>query len=218
MAGGRLSVVVLNRFPCEREALARELARGPDIDVVGHHATGADGVELVRTLQPDVVVVDLLQHESSPALQLAALRRAAPSARVLVWTDSDSMEGLLDVVLVQAADGYVSKRSGAEELRRSARLVGDGAGVVTPALAAYLLQRPSEKPQEMIGPEALSPREREVVALVASGCTDREIADQLGLSHRTVHHHLAHVRRKTGLRRRAELALWANPNGSIPGI
>jgi len=209
VAGGELSVVVLNRFPCERDALVRVLERDGRIRVAGHAETDAEGIAFARELQPDVVIVDLLSLESSPVTWLTVLRQEVPSARALAWTDGDTAESLLDAVRAHAADGYLSKRAGADDVIAAVTLVHEGAGVVTPALAAWLLRHSANQVEEKTGWDALSPREREIARLLATGRTDREIAAQLGLSPRTIHHHLARVRAKAGLNRRAELALWA---------
>lgn len=207
-------MLIVDDFPLVRRGIAAALAADPAIKILGEAGGAAEAIELAASLQPDVVVLDLrLGDGDGDADGLALIKRLSagegPPA-VLVLTAVESLEAIRDAAAA-GARGYLSKRVGARRLRSAIVTVFGGgvafdtssAGARSGAAAEVLpIGRPGTRP-------LLTGREREVLALVARGHTDREVAERLTLSVRTVQNHLASVRRKTDLRRRSELASWA---------
>ena len=178
--------------------------------MVGQADGGETGLRLAVELQPDVVCLDLRMPEMGGMTVLERLRTAAPAAKVLVVTATEKAQPLLDAVAAGAA-GYLSKRCTPDELRRAVLTVHNGGSVIAPELASHLLREYSRaaRGEPRSGRALLAETEHEVLRLVAAGHTDREIAETLFISPRTVQNHLARIREKTGLRRRAELTRWA---------
>ncbi len=199
-----IRVLLLNDFPCERMAIQSVLGPDAEIELVDPAESGEGALELVHRFAPDVVMVDM--PPATPRF-LRDLVRGLGATRPLVWTADEDPDSLLEAAGAGAAAGYLSKHASADELRHAIVAVHRGGSVVTPSLAARLLRAYAASGAARAGAD-LSPRERETAELVAGGRSDREIAEELGLSVRTVQNHLAEVRRKTGFRRRAEIARW----------
>ena len=206
----RIRVIVVDDFPLVREGLIASLEVDPAIEVVGQAADGETGLELARTVRPDVVLTDMRMPGLGGPVFLARLREELPETRVLVVTASEKAETLLEAVAAGAA-GYLTKRVSGRELRHAVITVHGGGSVITPALARHLLREYSHvsRGEPLSVRPLLAQREQEVLRLLAQGYTDREIGHQLYISPRTVQNHLTRIREKTGMRRRSELARWA---------
>ena len=206
----RIRVIVVDDFPLVREGLIASLEVDPAIEVVGQAADGESGLELARTVRPDVVLTDMRMPGLGGPVLLARLREELPETRVLVVTASEKAETLLEAVAAGAA-GYLTKRVSGRELRHAVITVHGGGSVITPTLARHLLREYSHvsRGEPLSVRPLLAQREQEVLRLLAQGYTDREIGHQLYISPRTVQNHLTRIREKTGMRRRSELARWA---------
>jgi DNA-binding NarL/FixJ family response regulator len=205
-----IRVLLVDDFPLVREGLAAALGRDPGIHVVGQAGDGKEGLELARELRPDVILLDLHMPEMGGMMVLERLRVEVPETRALVMTASEKAETLLAAVSAGAA-GYITKRASRQELCEAVITVHGGGSVIAPHLAGHLLkqyQKASRGETEHLHNQ-LSTRELEVLRLVAQGLTDRQIAEKIYVSPRTVQNHLARIRDKTGLRRRSELTRWA---------
>jgi DNA-binding NarL/FixJ family response regulator len=205
-----IRVLLVDDFPLVREGLAAALGRDPGIHVVGQAGDGKEGLELARELRPDVILLDLHMPEMGGMMVLERLREEVPETRALVMTASEKAETLLAAVSAGAA-GYITKRASRQELCEAVITVHGGGSVIAPHLAGHLLkqyQKASRGETEHLHNQ-LSTRELEVLRLVAQGLTDRQIAEKIYVSPRTVQNHLARIRDKTGLRRRSELTRWA---------
>jgi DNA-binding NarL/FixJ family response regulator len=204
-----IRVVVADDFPIMREALVAVLEADPGIEVVGHAETGRGVLERLRTLEPDVAVMDLRMPEGDGLSVLEQLREDGLGVRVIILTATERPESMLAAVAAGAA-GYLSKRSSPEEIRSAVTTVHGGGAVVSPALASHLLADYAAGSQGGASPRStLTEGEQEVLELVARGLTDTEIARDLQMSPRTVQTRLGAIRSKTGLQRRAELVRWA---------
>ncbi len=200
-----IRVLIADDHPLFRDGLAGLLAAAPDIELTGTAATGTEAVEIARKTQPDVVVMDLRM----PGLNgIEATRRivaASPHTAVVVLTMYDDDDSVV-AALRAGARGYLLKGSGHEQIRQALRAAAAGEAILGAELAARV---PGYFTQAPPGRETLSAREQELVALVAQGRTDAQIAAQLYISVRTVRSHLDRIRDKTGCRRRADLTRLA---------
>ncbi len=207
-----IRVLIADDHPLFRDGLAGLLAAAPDIELTGTAATGTEAVEIARKTQPDVVVMDLRM----PGLNgIEATRRIvadSPHTAVVVLTMYDDDDSVV-AALRAGARGYLLKGSGHEQIRQALRAAAAGEAILGAELAArvpgYFTQAPPGFTQAPPGRETLSAREQELVALVAQGRTDAQIAAQLYISVRTVRSHLDRIRDKTGCRRRADLTRLA---------
>ena len=207
-----IRVLIADDHPLFRDGLAGLLAAAPDIELTGTAATGTEAVEIARKTQPNVVVMDLRM----PGLNgIEATRRIvadSPHTAVVVLTMYDDDNSVV-AALRAGARGYLLKGSGHEQIRQALRAAAAGEAILGAELAArvpgYFTQAPPGFTQAPPGRETLSAREQELVALVAQGRTDAQIAAQLYISVRTVRSHLDRIRDKTGCRRRADLTRLA---------
>ncbi len=205
-----ITVVIVDDFPLVREGIAAALRPDPAINVVGEAGSATEAMERARELRPDVVVLDLRMPDGDGTALIERLRREVEGVRVLVVTAIEKIDTMQSVAAAGAA-GYVTKRVAPRDLRSAIITIHGGGKVFDPSATADLLH---SYPQISSGEEAaakplLTVRESQVLALVARGHTDKEVAARLSLSVRTVQNHLAAIRHKIGLRRRSELASWA---------
>jgi DNA-binding NarL/FixJ family response regulator len=205
-----IRVLLVEDFPLVREGIAAALERDPAITVVAEAGDGREGLALAHELVPDIVLLDLHMPELGGMMLLERLHAELPDVRTIVITATEKGEPLLDAVAA-GASGYLTKRSSGEELRQAVLTVHGGGSVIAPALAGHLL-RAYSRASTGESPEVrskLTATEHEVLRLVAQGLTDKQIAERIYVSPRTVQNHLARIRDKTDLRRRSELARWA---------
>jgi two-component system, NarL family, nitrate/nitrite response regulator NarL len=178
-------------------------------EVVGEASSGPEGIELALQLQPDLVLLDLNMEGMDGNKTLQELRAAGCTARVAMLTVSDQEEDLV-AALRAGADGYLLKDTEPEDLLRQLRQIVDGRLVLTEGLTEHLARamRRRDEPASAEQPR-LTPREQEVLDLIASGLNNKLIARELNLSEGTVKVHVKHLLKKLGLRSRLEAALWA---------
>jgi two-component system response regulator NreC len=203
-----ITIVLADDHSLVRSALRMLLEAEPDLEVVAEAGNASDAVRYCLGHKPDVVVVDL-NMPGGPVLEaIPSLREASPDTRVVVLTVDDDPASIREAMRAGAL-GYVLKSAAGAGLVQAIRMVAEGETYLEPQLGARLAAEPSRLPYE------LSERELEIVRLIALGHTNREIADQLYLSIRTVESHRAYVRRKLGLRTRSELVLYALERGML---
>ncbi len=205
-----IRVLVADDHPLARAGMVRALARDPGIEIVGEAEDGQTALDMARTLEPDVLVLDLRMPGLGGTVVLERLRGELPDVRALVVTASESPEAVLDSVAAGAA-GYLSKGASGEELRQAVIATYGGGSVISPDLARHLLREVAgaARGQGSSVRPVLNARELDILRLVSRGMTDNEIGAELYLSPRTVQNHLSRMREKIGVRRRSELARWA---------
>jgi DNA-binding NarL/FixJ family response regulator len=203
-------VLVADDFPLVRDGFAAALARDPGIKVVGFAVDGVDALEKTRALKPDVLLLDLRMPRMSGLMALTQLTAEMPSVRVLVVSDLAADDSVVDAVAAGAA-GFISKHITGGELCDAIHAVNRGEAAISPDLLGHLMRGIRREP----GGGGISPTgsltvsELKVLRLVAEGRTDKQISATLYISPRTVQSHLAHIRAKTGISRRTQLACWA---------
>lgn len=198
----RVRVLVADDHRLMREGTAALLARAPAIEVVGLAADGEQAVALAEGLRPDVLLLDLRMPGLSGIEVCAEVRARLPGVQVLILTVSEHEPDLRAALRVGAA-GYLLKDMPPAELVEA--VLGAGAG--EPRVPASLAGRVG--PAGLGAIEDLSPREHEVLALMAEGLRNREIAERLVVSETTVKTHVRHLLEKLRLRNRAEAAAFA---------
>lgn len=212
-------VMVVDDHPIWREGVARDLAeRG--FEVVATAADGAAAIRIAPAVRPGVVLMDLQMPQASGAEATRDIRAALPETRVLVLSASAEQGDVLDAVAA-GASGYLVKSAGVEELVAAVRRTAEGQAVFGPGLAGLVLgefrRRAKETAARRTDPSpdepALTPRETEVLRLVAKGLSARRIASRLTLSHRTVENHVQNSLRKLQLTNRVELTRYAIEKG-----
>jgi DNA-binding NarL/FixJ family response regulator len=204
-----ISVLIVDDHALFRTGLRSRLELEHDITSVGEAATAEEAVGKARSLQPDLVLLDLLLPGTSGHEAIPKLAKVSPRSRVLV-VSSQAAPSSVRQALSAGAAGYVPKRASDQELVAAIRQVAAGEGYVDPDLGAKLVV-----PDRSAALEPLSERERDILQLLALGYTNQEIGRKRFISVRTVDTHRAHILRKLGLETRAELVLFALANGLL---
>jgi DNA-binding NarL/FixJ family response regulator len=212
---GPIRVMVVDDHPMWRDAVARDLAEA-GYDVVATAADGAQALRVAGAARPDVVVLDLQLPDASGVEVTRGLRAACPAARVLVLSASGEQQDVLDAVKAGAV-GYLLKSAALPEFLDAVRRTADGDPVFTPGLAALVLgefRRLASAPAAGSGDApTLTERETEILRMVATGMSYKQIASRLVLSHRTVQNHVQNSLGKLHLHNRVELVRYAIEHG-----
>ena len=203
-----IRVVLVDDHELFRAGVRGELAGL--VDIVGEAGTVAAAGPLIRDLDPDVVLLDVHLPDGGGEAVIAAVAPERPAVKFLALSVSDAAEDVIAVIRA-GARGYVTKTISRDELFDAVRRVSDGDAVFSPRLAGFVLDafrtgEPLGADEEL---ETLTPREREVLQLIARGYLYKEIAARLHLSVKTVEAHVSSVLRKLQLSTRHELTRWA---------
>ena len=209
-----IRILVADDHPIVRDGLVAVLSTQPDFEVVGEAADGRQVVEQALAFQPDVILLDLEMPEVDGVQALEQLRKLGQSVRAVVFTAFDTDERILSA-LRAGAKGYLLKGAPREELFNAVRVVHAGGSLLQPVVASRLLERFSEAVPLMAAPEQLTPRELEVLAWVAQGHPNKEIAERLAISQRTVKFHVSSIMGKLGAANRTEAVALAVQHGLI---
>jgi DNA-binding NarL/FixJ family response regulator len=209
---GKITVLIADDHPVVRQGLRVLLSLEDDIEVVGEVGDGVEAVELTAALIPDVILLDLKLPVLDGLGVLAELRDRGLPARALVLT-SVADQASVTVAMRAGAAGFLYKDVDPEALVRAVRSVHDGNTVLAPEAAGSLV-RSRARSAAVAGFEALTAREREVLAQIAEGRSNREIARLLHMSEKTVKTHVSSVLAKLGVADRTQAALYAVRNSA----
>lgn len=210
---GEIRVVIASDHALFREAVRTLLESQADLRLVGEARDGEQAVDVARTSGPDVLLLDVPVQAGSGLDVVKDISRAAPATRILLMAADVTGPDILEA-LQRGARGVIMKDASTAQLFKSIRAVMAGQYWVSRELVAAVIERMRERPRvngmPAPGPAfGLTPREMEMVAAVVAGCSNREIAQQLSISSKTVKHHLTNIFEKLGLSNRLELALFA---------
>jgi len=209
VAESAIRVLVVDDHEVVREGLRTFLALQDGMEIVGEAGDGEAAVREAERLKPDVILMDLVMPRLDGVGAMRELRRRLPAARVIVLTSFADDERLLPAIRAGAA-GYLLKNVPPRELARAVRAAHAGEALLDTAVAARLVDAIAA-PE----PDLLTPREREVLALLARGLSNKRIARELGLAEKTVKTHVSHVLHKLGVADRTEAAVHAVRSGMV---
>lgn len=204
-----IRVLVADDHAVVRAGIVALLAAEPGIEVVGEAVDGEDAVEQALALRPDLVVMDVRMPRLTGDAATARIRAQADEVRVLVLTTYESDASILSAIEA-GASGYLLKAAPADELIAGVRSVAAGEVALSPAIAAQLVARMREP-----ATVALTPRETEVLRLVAEGLSNREIGERLFLGESTVKTHLLRTFEKLGVNDRTRAVTLAMHRGLL---
>jgi DNA-binding NarL/FixJ family response regulator len=217
-----IRVLVADDQEIVRTGLAMILGAQPDIDVIGTAADGREAVELARRLRPDVCLFDIRMPELDgieATRQLAGPSVADPLAVVVITTFD--LDEYVYAALRAGARGFLLKNAGADMLSQAVHAAASGDALIAPSITARLLATfaengPTALPAQPIDP--LTDREEQILAAVARGRTNNEIAGELYITLSTVKSHITSLMNKLGARNRVEIAMWAYETNRVrPG-
>jgi DNA-binding NarL/FixJ family response regulator len=206
-----IRILVVDDHPIVRQGLVAALEDEPDFQVVGAAQSAEEALKSLGSLQPDVVLLDLELPGVGGVAAIPRVLAASANSRVLVFTAYDTEERVLGA-LRAGAKGYLLKGATAAEIARAVRAVASGGSALEPRIAARLVT-------EMSAPRSaarhLTPREREILHLIADGQSGKQIARTLGISERTVKFHTSSLMRKLGADNRAQAVALAHQRGLL---
>ncbi len=200
-----------------RKGLARLLDAQPDFEVVGEAADGLEAVEQARLLHPDLVLMDIRMPKCDGLEATRRIKAQTPELRVVMLTVSEDEQDLAAAVC-SGADGYLLKDLLPETLFQQLRGLAAGHTPISRTMTGKLFHQLAHQSRPVVQPAAsavLSARECEVLGLVVHGCSNREIAEELGIAHNTVKNHLRSILVKLGVKNRAQAAAYAVSHGLV---
>jgi DNA-binding NarL/FixJ family response regulator len=213
-----IRVLIVDDQPLFREGLETLLSFQGDIRVIGHAANGREAVDLALELRPDVMLMDIQMPVLSGIAATRQLKQSLPDCRVIALTTFDDKEIVFDMLRAGAV-GYLLKDVDSADLAESIRVTARGDSILDPSVAAKVVAEFSRVSSSTVAtssealPEPLSEREIEVLRLVTSGLSNREIAAKLFISAGTAKTHIHHLCGKLGVRNRTEAAMRARELG-----
>lgn len=213
-----IRVLICDDHIMVRQGVRMVLQSEPDIELVGEAGRAAEAVELAGRLKPDVVIMDLSLPDMSGIEATQQIKAAVPDTHVIALTMHEEEPYVLEV-LKAGADGYIVKRSAAADLVNAVRAVMQGQAVLDPVVTRAVVTGYVTRPAPVVpGQEAdlpVTPREREILILVAEGYTNAEIAKKLYISEKTVQTHRSNILDKLNIHDRTELVRYAIRYGLI---
>jgi DNA-binding NarL/FixJ family response regulator len=203
-----ITILVVDDHAVVREGLRTFLGLQDGFEIVGEAADGDEALERAEQLDPDVILMDLVMPNRDGVSAMQTLKQRGSRSRVIVLTSFLEDDRLLPALEAGAA-GYLLKNSQPAELARAVRAAHAGEAIIDPMVAARLVHALSERPAAVPAFDGLTPRERDVLALIAQGRSNKRIALELGISEKTVKTHVGHVLAKLDVTDRTQAAVLA---------
>ncbi len=205
MSERSISIVLADDHAVMRDGVQMVLEAQPDLHVIGTASNGADAVDLVDALRPDIAVLDIAMPQTNGLVAAREIRQRAPNTKIIFLSMHEGEEYLKEALRAGAA-GYVLKRAAATELVAAIRAVQRGDAYLDPALTRTLDDLRDGDTGRLAD---LTERELQVLKLVAEGLTNRQIAEQMFLAEKTVKNYVSNMLAKLGMHHRTQAAVYA---------
>lgn len=215
MMAEKLRLLLVDDHRIVRAGLRMLFQAEPDMEIVGEAGGGAEAIQAVRTLQPDVVIMDVAMPGMSGIEATRRIKEAWPQTVVLALTMHEDEQYFFEMVNAGAA-GYIPKRAAPDDLVSAVRAVAAGHVFLHSSLARFLMRDMAQQGAGAGEASPLTPRELEVLGYIADGNTNREIAEALVISVKTVDRHRENIMTKLDIHNRVELVKYAIEKGLIP--
>lgn len=216
----RLRILLADDHTLVRRGVRALLESYEDMEVVGEAADGQEALDLARNLEPDLVLMDVHMPGTGGIEATRKIHDLVPETKVIMLTVSDDEDDLLES-LRSGAQGYILKSVEPEQLAQMLRGAYHGEAPISPSLAKKIINgyaRRGRIQTQAVASEELTPREREVLGLVARGSTNKEIAEVLFISENTVKNHLRNIMDKLHSKNRAQAVAYALEHGVIEPV
>ncbi|MEH1782550.1 MAG: response regulator transcription factor [Nostoc sp.] len=209
-----IKVLLVDDQSLIRQGLRALLELEPDLEIVGEAENGEQAIDLVAKFQPDVILLDIRMPIMDGVAATREIQKRFPTSKILVLTTFDDDE-YVSAALKHGAMGYLLKDTPSEELAVAIRAVHRGythlgPGIVKKLLTQFSHVAPTQSQPVPSSLAELTPREKEVLRLIATGASNREIAQELYISEGTVKNHVTNILNRLNLRDRTQAAIWAN--------
>ncbi len=208
----QVSVVIVDDHVMVREGIKQLLEMDGDIRVIGEASDGEEGIKVFESTDPDVILLDVNMPKMNGLEVLQHIKETGIKRKVLILTIHNEVEYLLKAIEI-GVDGYVLKDSELSVLRKAIFSINDGNTYIQPSLAPLLKQKLQEPAD--LNDDGLTKREIEVLKLIAQGLYNKEIADTLSISEKTVKNHVSNIFRKINVSDRTQAAVFAIKNGYV---
>ena len=209
-----IHILIADDHPVVRDGLRAMLSTQPDFQVAGEAVNGAEAVQLATRLKPDVILLDLEMPDLDGVSVLTQIRALDPQARVIIVTAYDTDERIVQAV-VAGAQGYLLKGAPREEIFRAVRVVHEGGSLLQPIVASKLMHHVSQQANRSTETDGLTPRELEVLYLLAQGKSNKQIAAELVITERTTKFHVSSILSKLEATNRTEAMKIAMQRGLV---
>ena len=219
-----ITVLIVDDQGLMREGLATLLSLAPDLRVVGQAGDGVEAIALARQVRPNVILMDVQMPRMDGVTATQTIRAELPQTQVIILTTFDDDEYVRNGLRAGAC-GYMLKNTPSEHLAEAIHAAARGESPISPSIARKLVaeyarqntpaNRPARSELDPSSPDALSEREMEILRALASGMSNREIADKLFITEGTVKNHVSNILAKLGVRDRTQAVLKAKENGWV---
>ncbi len=203
-------IMIVDDHEVVRMGMRAAFETEPDLTVVGEASNGAEALAKMPVLAPQLILMDVRMEKMNGIEACREIKSRYPDVQILMITSYSDNDAVISSILA-GASGYLLKNLSRAELLRSIRLVASGQSLIDMNTTKQFMERLTQMP----GSE-LTEREREVLALVARGYTNKQIADTLSISEKTARNHVSHILEKLGLSRRSEAAAFAVEHRLVP--
>jgi two-component system, NarL family, nitrate/nitrite response regulator NarL len=209
----KIRVVIADDHPLIRSGIRTELSRYPEFEVVGEALDGDEALRLAQELRPNVLILDINMPGMRALKVLQELKREADACRVLVLTAYGDTATILGIIKA-GADGYLLKDEESNAIPEAIRAILAGETWLSRSISGQLVSIIRGEKVPKLG-EELTAREKEVLAYLGKGCTNKEIAAELQTSEKTIEFHVSNILDKLGIRSRVEAVIWAKEHGLV---
>ncbi len=207
-----IRILIADDHAIVREGLRTLIVAKPGLELVGEAADGNEAVLLARTVEPDVILLDMMMPHKDGLAAIEEIKAESPEARILVLTSFSDDEKVFAAIKAGAL-GYLLKDSSPQQLIQAIQDVHQGRSSLHPTIALKLIRELNQPPNLPPTDDPLTERELETLRLVAQGLTNQEIAEKLSISERTVGKHVSNILEKLHLANRTQAALYALRKG-----